>query len=751
MLKRLPDPRFITELAKDFWIIRKRPWVKKLLLISLLLMTFVGTSAWYYMYMYTGSLVDSQGKPLNFNKLGESPYRMASYVYAHNGEDIGTFFYDRRDQLRREEIPQGLVDGFIAAEDQRFYSHSGVDFIATGRALFFNFLRKLGINYGPRQGASGITQQEARLLYAEEVLEFKEREPSYWRKVKEAQVAFQLEKRYSKDQILTIFLNTVWCGHGNNGVAEASRYYFGKNIRKENLTPREIAIIASLNKSSVRYCPIFHKPEEPEIASDMTEEQVKLIKEEYEAAQTKEIKRIALARDRYNWVLGRMYEEGSLSEEDYQNNLFENGPLDLELLNITPRDTDDYGYGNRLVKEFLFLQGYEDKEITHSGGLRITTSFDTAIQRIALEELHTKIVEINEGNPANGERIEGAIVIIENKTGRIVALSGGHDFEETEFNRALALRSPGSAAKPFVYGAAMEFNGKTFEDKICNCSFRMKGALPGKWWVPKNFKEKNPVPSGWIPLPIGVIRSVNIPTLNLAREIGIDSVIEFSHHLGVWGDRNVLKDPHGNIWFKRPGAEENDTGLQPNLPTAIGASDVSLLELTSAFSVFARGGTYITPTIITEIKDSENNIRYQADNPKEERVISQETAKNITILLRAVTKIGTAKISMRNIEQQVAVKTGTSNGPFDLLMVGFTPEYTIGTRFGYDIPKAIEIPEYMQRVSGDRNMQVSGGWIAGPMFRKIVDRMYENKPKVEFSSEIEEGLQDLLSNLHGYN
>jgi len=324
-------------------------------------------------------------------------------------------------------------------------------------------------------------------------------------------------------------------------------------------------------------------------------------------------------------------------------------------------------------------------------------------------------------------------------------LSGGHNFSETQYNRALARRSPGSAFKPIVFSAAFEFGGKTLEDKVCNCSFSMRGAN-GKRWRPKNFQEENPVPLGYRSLPEILIRSVNLGTLNLARSIGMPSIVEMAHRLGIWGEQGILKDFDGQIWFKTLGADPaKEDGLDPRLPTAIGASGVSLLELTNAYAIFQRGGIYLKPTMILEVRDTNGEVLFSQKEQFGQRVFSEETAKKITILLRAVTKVGTAKISMRDIKQPVAVKTGTSNDAVDLLMVGFTPEYTIGIRVGYDYPKLVELPQYMARVSGRRDRQVSGGWVVGPLFRRIVDRVYAERPKVEFSSEIERRLQELLT------
>ncbi|MDO8516203.1 MAG: transglycosylase domain-containing protein [bacterium] len=746
--KKQEATKELADLAKSFWMIRKRPWVSKTIALCLALF-LVGVGAlFFYLYHYAGGLNDSKGNPIDWEKLNKPP-RSASYVYSASGERIGMFFYEIRDPAKLSEVPDLLKKGFIAAEDQRFYSHHGIDIRAIIRAFIIDQLHKAGLKYGPKQGASTVSQQVVRLRYGDDITEFRTREYSYRRKLKEARIAIQLEKRYSKEKIMEVYLNSIYFGHGMNGVVEAARFYFGKDLRKVPLSPREVAILVSLNKSSRKYDPIFHRPPKPVLKQAATEQEVQAQTKIYDETLAKELKRITFARDRFNWVLERMCDEKFVTQAQYEKALFRDDELEIAELHITPVRSHGFGYGTRIVKDTLLISGFSESAISLNGGLHITTSYDENIQTIAEEELTKQFEDVNRERKAGEDKLEFATVVIENKTGRVVALTGGHDFEETQYNRVLSLRSAGSVFKPFTYAAAFEFYGKGFHDTICNCPFKMPGkiSIKGKvleWWSPKNFKEENPVPLGAIPLPTGLIRSVNLATLNLAREVGISRVIEVAHKTGVWGERNIAKDPSGRIWFRRPGAKEGGDGLVPRLPTAIGASDASLLELTSAFSVFARGGVYLEPVIILEVKDSDGNIVYKAEAKKPERVLSEGTAKKVTILLRAVTKIGTAKISMRGIGQQVAVKTGTSNGPNDLSMIGFTPEYTIGIRFGYDNPKAIEIPEYMKRVSGDRKMQVSGGWVAGPVWRRIVDRMYKERKKQEFSPDIEEGLKEIL-------
>jgi len=756
--KRIPDPReLLKDLSgplhnKDFWIIRKSLWLVwfvwafkfSLAIITLLITSFFGFSA--FVYYYTGNLTDDSGRPLDFSKLDSRDYRQSSYIYPYDSDQpIGRFFYEIRDPIKYEEIPDLLKNAFIAAEDQRFNSwiQYGIDPLATSRAAGIAIIHAFGLNYGKKQGASGVPQQLARTLFADEVKLFRNRTPTYWRKIFEAQVAIQLVKRYPKTKLLESLMNRVYFGHGINGISEAARYYLGKDIRKDKLTPQDVAILVGLNKSASVYCPIFHEPAKPQFESGITEEKMTEALKEYEKQKIQEGIRLHLAKDRANWVLERMWKNDYINEAEMRSALFKKDEIQAEAVHITPLKNKDFGYGNRLVKEMLLFMGYRDEDLTSYGGFKITTSFDSRIQMIASEEFNKHLSLINSEIPENEERLEGAFVIIDNKTGRISALSGGHSFDETQYNRTLASRSPGSAAKPLTYAAAFEYAGKTLSDQICNCPFRMRGAN-GKTWAPQNFREDNPVSQGYIPLPIGLIRSVNLATLNLARSIGMEPIINTAHDLGIWGNTRTVRDSDGNIWFKQPG-QELEGGLVPLLPTAIGASDVNLLELTNAYAAFARGGIYMKPTLLTQIKDSEGKTIFNAGKPEQKRALSQETANKIMILMRAVTKVGTAKISMRDIKQQVACKTGTSNGPRDLLLVCYTPEITMGIRMGYDSNKIIALPQYLKKVSGASNLQISGGWVVGPLFRKIIDRIYEDRQAVDFPPEIEQGLEELLA------
>lgn len=750
---------------KNYWVIliKRRWWLKWALFVCFALLALSAAGFYYYLYHYTGGFVDDMGRPLDFNKLANSDFKKTSYVYADDKITvIGRFFDEIRDSINISEVPDVIKNAFVAAEDSNFYryrfynrdlnfGHSGIDPLAIVRAGTGNILHSIYAPWGVKSGASTINDQLSRQLYADEIKEFKERQQTFWRKIREARIAIRLDKIYPKDKILEGFLNMPYFGHGVNGVAEATHRYFGKNIRKNRTDLIRIAaILASINKSPSIFCPIYHKPPEPKIDENWSEEKKQKIKTEYEVRIAREHSRILRARERYNYVLLRMFEEGYITKEKHDKAYFsKDEPLQLEIVDFQPLKNQSFGHGARMAKETLFGMGFSDEEITDSGGLRIFTGINLEIQRIATDEFTKHLALLNSELPENHEKLEGAFVIIDNQTGKILALSGGHNFDESQYNRVMASRSAGSGAKPLTYAAAFEFFNKTFDDKICNCPFTMRGGAPGKTWSPKNFREDHPVPNGYIPLPIGMIRSVNLATLNLARDIGMDTIIETAHRIGIWGNPKIVRDSDGNIWFKEPGQELRD-GLVPLLPTAIGASDMNLLEITNAYSVFAREGIYLKPLLVTRVEDSEGQMLYKGELPVGKEVLTKETADKVLTLMRAVTKIGTAKISMRDIKQQVAIKTGTSNGPRDVGMFGGPPDITMGIRMGYDSGKNIELPQYMKKISGRADMQVSGGWVVGPLFRRIIDKIYEKRPITEFQPEIEEGLRQLLEKLENW-
>ncbi|MBI4160558.1 MAG: transglycosylase domain-containing protein [Candidatus Yanofskybacteria bacterium] len=761
--KRVPGYRTV--------FVKKRPWLKWVMLIFVLALPSYVIWAWYHY----GDLTDDARQPLDFERLRKKDFNMASYVYDIKGRQMGRFFYEARDYAKLEDIPEMVRSAFLAAEDQNFYQyhfdsvgvvlnfgHFGIDPIAIGRASFFNTIHKY-TGYYMKSGGSTVNQQLVRQLYEKDIADFRNRAPTFPRKIREARIAVKLDGLYSKDDILEGFLNFPYLGHGANGVVEAWRVYFSKDLRREHPTIREVAIAAALNKSPEKFCPIYHPPEKPGIPKNADEKTRAALEQEYEIKDAKEKARLFKARERWNYVIERLYDNGYISREDYEKEKFkEDEPFKLEIIRLNPIKKKHFVYANRMIKEFLIFNGMSDEEITKAGAKRIESTIDLDIQRILSEEMNKQLADLNKELPES-DLIEGSFIALDVKTGEIRAASGGHeDLSEKQYNRLLARRSPGSAIKPFVYAAALE-EGGGLDDPICNCPIRMRGAS-GKIWAPQNFREENPVPTGKIPRAIGFIRSVNLPTIQMIREVedGEEKFVELANRCGIWGNRNVLKDSDGRIWFRyissaeEKSANNPEGNLEPRLTSVIGGFGVSLIELAAGYGPFARGGTYIKPTLIREVKNYDGSTWKNFVRPEERRVMSEETARNITVLGRAVTKFGTLKISMRGIEQQIAGKTGTSNsaglniygqpseGPADVLVVTWNPEFIIAIRFGHDKLRSIEVPQYMKRVSGQSSMQVTGGWLAGLVARRAWDRIYKDRPKVAFPEDVEIGTSELV-------
>lgn len=760
--------KWIVDILKgDFWIIKRRRWLKWLfvclcsptligmVLAFALLVGFFGIIG--FMYFYDSNLKDDTGKPIDWNKIKNSDFKKATIIRDQNGQITDRFFFEIRDPLKENEIPDLLANAFIAAEDENFWIHPGVDPTAIARAALGNSLRQFGINWWAKAGGSTITMQLARTAYGEDVAEFGRRDHTWKRKIKETHFAIQLEKHYTKKEILTAFLNYIYLGHSRYGVAEACRHYFGYDKNLKAITPRQVAIIASLNKAPTKYCPIFHEAPKPTIPASTPDDIRALIEKEYESKRDKEKFRVSRVRERDNWALFQLREEGYISNEQYHASLFDEKENLTELadLKITPVRNPAIGYASRMIKEALLGMNYEDEEITNYGGFQIKTCADSQIQNILNDKLVRHLAELNSEVQDKSNPIDGSAGVMDVENGCMVAIFGGHDFRESPYNRLMALRSIGSGAKPFVYGAAFEYAGMNLNDYIRNVPFSRRGA-DGKPWSPKNFPEDNPVPEGFIPIYVGQIRSVNRPTVDLANKIGMDKIVLFAHQLGIWGNYGIVKDPQGNIVFRMPGVRDQGDRIVPLLPTAIGASDVNLLELVTAYAAFFREGQYLPPKLVLEVSDSEGKILYKSPNIKPKQQISRETAIKELILLRMTTEVGTAKISMRNKdeEQQYGVKTGTSNnpdpkqgeGPGDVGMYGGSPKYVMAIRLGHDKPKPIIIPNYMRKVSRQNNMRVSGGWVVGFLFREIMDEIHAGMPVIKFPPAVEEGLVELLAN-----
>jgi penicillin-binding protein 1A len=525
-------------------------------------------------------------------------------IYSAQKVLLDELYLEKRDPVPLEQIPQYLKDALVATEDRKFYKHSGVDIKGIARAIIKDIKAGKFV-----EGASTITQQLAKTLFLTP-------RKTIVRKLKEAILAFQLERRYTKDEILELYLNQVYFGSGAYGVASAARIFFGKPV--QDLSLAESALIAGMPKSPSRYSPLVNKE---------------------------------LALKRRNIVLAQMRDTGIITAENYEQSI-------KEEINTHSRQTSTRAaYFVQYVKNYL--EDILGASILYKGGLSIYTTIDYELQQAAelavahgLELLDSRMKK----NKVDGGDPQAALVALGVQSGDIMAMVGGRDFSDSMFNRANeALRQPGSAFKPLVYAYAIE-QGFAQNQMLLDAPVVYKGASQGKDWRPQNFSETF---LGEITLRQALAISQNIPAVRLIETLGPSSVARFAHRLGI------------------------ASNLDPNLSLALGTSEVTLLDLTSVYAVFARGGQWIEPYGITEVTDHRGHVIWSA-RPQKRLVMTREGAAIITNMLEAVIQEGTGRTA-RILRGPLAGKTGTTNDYQDALFLGFSPAVAAGVWVGLDL------------------------------------------------------------------
>jgi penicillin-binding protein 1A len=488
--------------------------------------------------------------------------------------------------IKLGEMPQSLTQAVLATEDRRFFGHFGLDPIGLVRAMVVN-IREGAI----RQGGSTLTQQLAKNL-------FLTNERSYGRKIQELILAVWLEWRFTKDEILTIYLNRVYLGAGTFGVAAAAERYFAKDPRELNVY--ESALIAGLLKAPARYSPTAS----PERARLRTEQ-----------------------------VLANMVDAGYLTEAE---------AAAAKRLPVGRGRYPTGGLGPRYFADWVLDQvgstiGYVDRD------LMVTTTLDTRLQRLAEAEVEASLAK-------NGPRREvaQAALITLGADGRVLAMVGGREYRESQFNRATqALRQPGSAFKPFVYLAALEA-GYGPDTVVDDAPITIRN------WSPVNFDRRF---RGPMRISDAVTQSINTVAVRVSETVGRGRVIDAAHRLGI------------------PQALDDTPSL------ALGASEVTLLDLTQSYGAFATGGEAMRAWGIIEIKDTDGRLLYRR-KPSVERVISPGIAGRMTEMLTNVVQAGTGRAA--RLDRPAAGKTGTTQNSKDALFVGFTADMVTGVWFGND-------------------------------------------------------------------
>ncbi len=558
------------------------------------------------------------GELPSVTRLEEIGPSQGARIYSDDDELLTELQEVRRTFVPLSQIPLSLKQAIIAVEDAQFYSHSGINFRGIARAAWNN------LRYGRIvEGGSSITQQLAKVLFLTP-------DKSFSRKLKEAVIAVQLERRYPKDRILELYLNQIYFGHGSYGVEAASRTYFGKSVGELGLP--EAALLAALPRAPGVYSP-FDRPE--------------------------------IATKRRDFVLNRMTEMGFITKAQARR-------ATSTALGLVPperrRTTGQY------FVEYVhqMLEGKFGNDMVYKGGLHVYTAINPAMQLAAEQALREGLRELRErtgpkvaakgvkGKPTSTDvRPEGALITVEPQTGYIKALVGGSDFSRSEFNRAVnARRQPGSAFKPFVYLAALEA-GLTPANVIDDSPVSYVGR-DGKAWKPENYNNKY---RGLTTLQRGIEESINVVTVKLLERVGISQVIQVARRLGITAP------------------------LNQDLTLALGSSEVSLLELTSAYAVLANLGMRMEPIAIRYITDAQGRL-LEENIPQGREVARPEAAFVASHMLRGVVERGTG-VQARALGRPMAAKTGTTNDFSNAWFIGFTPNLVTGVWVGYDKPTTL--------------------------------------------------------------
>ena len=710
---------------------------------------------------------------------------VSSKVYSGEGQLVSDFSTEKRIFVPYSAIPEKVINSFLSAEDKNFFSHPGVDAKGVLRAVINNISN---IMTSKRlEGASTITQQVAKnFLLTNEV--------SFNRKLKEAILAFRIERALSKERILELYLNQIYLGGGAYGVASASLEYFDKPINKLNY--EEASLLAALPKAPSRYNPY---------------------------------KNIKLAKHRRDLVLKNLLENNYINKKEF--NEFVNNKILLKKRKKIFLENTHY-YVEDIRKDVIDKFGFEK---VYKQGLNINTPINLNLQKIATQSLRDGLINydkrkgwrgplLNKKNSINWNvglekfklensinwslaivkkvnqfsieietenkikglvkyeniswtkkefneilkigdiiyveniksniftlrqlpKVNGGIVVMDPFTGRVLALSGGFSFKKSEFNRATqALRQPGSAFKPFIYALALE-NGYTPSTLILDAPLVLEQGTDLKMWKPENYGKKFYGPST---LRMGLEKSRNLMTVRIAQDLGLEKIINFSKQLGIYDDPREL------------------------LSISLGSAETTLLKLTSAYCSFVNGGKLINPIMIDRIQDSEGNTIFNNEKRKcancdqisflsknypniEDnflQIFSAETAYQMTSILEGAVQNGTGR-RLKDLNLDLAGKTGTTNGNTDTWFVGFTSKLVVGVYVGFDNPKSLgkyetgaktALPIFKNFVkSGVKKEDARPFKVADNILMKVIDSVTGKKADIKSKFTIIESYKDIPS------
>ena len=644
---------------------------------------------------------------------------VSSKVYSGKGDLVADFSREKRIFVPYSSIPKNVINSFLSAEDKNFFSHPGVDAKGVLRAVINN--TKNIMTKKRLEGASTITQQVAKnFLLTNEV--------SFNRKIKEAILAFRIERALSKERILELYLNQIYLGSGAYGVAAASLEYFDKSIKELNYS--EASLLAALPKAPSKYNP-YRNIELAKFRRDL------VLKNLLENNFIDENKYKNLKKENINLKKKQkvFLEDSQYYIEDVRKNVIEilsyekvydqgfniNTPINLELQKIATNSLRDglisydkrKGWRGPLSNKVYsedWTKNLEKLKLENSINwkLAIIKKINQFSAELETEDnifgvidyrdiswtkkefpdllkkgdvVYVKKINTNKFSLKQLPKINGGIVVMDPYTGRVLALSGGFSFKNSEFNRATqALRQPGSAFKPFVYALALE-NKYTPSSLVLDAPLVLDQGSDLKMWKPENYGKKFYGPST---LRVGLEKSRNLMTVRIAQKLGIDKVANFSKKLGIY---------------------ENPEKL---ISISLGSAETTLLKLTSAYSSFVNGGKLVSPILIDRVQDSQGNTilnnekrkcvncdkisftgeEFPTVNDSYKKIFSPQTAYQITSLLEGVIKRGTGK-KLKKLNLNMAGKTGTTNKNTDAWFIGFTSNLVIGVYVGMDDPKPL--------------------------------------------------------------
>ena len=717
--------------------------LKFVIIFSTTLIFFIFSTLWYF----------SVGLP-DYKKLSNYQPPISSRVYSEDNKLIAEYALEKRLFIPYDSIPEKVVNAFLSAEDKNFFSHPGVDAKGILRAVIKNIKN---ISQNKRlEGASTITQQVAKnFLLTNEV--------SLKRKVKEAILAFRIERAYTKERILELYLNQIYLGQGTYGIAAASLEYFDKSVKELNYS--EAALLAALPKAPSKYNPykypkvakfrrnlVLENLEENKFLSkkqlnefknsklNLKQRKIEIVNEAN--SYTEEVRRTV--KNIYGFE--KLYSQGlSISTplninfqiqalkslrkgiEEYDRRRGWRGPITNKVKNknweklisnlkLDPTLNWDIAEITSLSENKINFKLINKKKIY---GKIFPKNYKWTIRnKKSLEKVHEQgdLIFVKRDNDIwlikQYPKVNGGIVVLDPFTGNVLALVGGFNFKTSEFNRVTqAKRQPGSAFKPIVYAAALE-NGFAPNSIILDAPFVESQGVGLKNWKPENYGKKFYGPST---LRKGIEYSRNLMTVRIAKILGLQEILNLSKKLNIYDEIPEL------------------------LSMSLGAAETTLINLTSAYAPFVNGGEKIEPKLISRIQDRRGKtifkpkerkctgcdkfINEEIELPKIEsnnqKVLSKETAYQMTSILQGAVQRGTAK-KLKSLKVPLAGKTGTTNDNYDAWFIGFSSNLVIGVYVGYDSPKTLGKYE-------------TGSKAALPIFKDFVEKTLYKEDFKEFS------------------